>query len=98
MAVKETYQLRAESFELGSDRPGDSEAQAQARAYLRRLMREYPKGVPGKRKRDFRNECAQQFGTSDREFERIWRDEIARLGAIGWRKRGPRGPRRARKN
>jgi hypothetical protein len=98
MAAKENYQLVPEPIELGSDRPGDSEAQAQARDYLRRLMREYPNGVPGKRKPDFRNECAQQFRTSDREFEWLWREEIAGSGAKGWRKRGPRGPRRARKN
>jgi hypothetical protein len=99
MAAKENYQLRAESFELGSDRPGDNEAQAQARAYLRRSMRKYPNGIPGKTKGDFREECKRLFNTPKRVVDRVWKEEIARTGAIAWEKRGPkRGPRRARKN
>jgi hypothetical protein len=99
MAAKENYQLVTESFDLGSDRPGDNKAQALARAFLRRLMTDNPNGIPGKAKRDFKEECEQRFGTSNREFEQLWRDESARTGAAAaWRKRGPRGPHRARKN
>jgi hypothetical protein len=102
MAAKDNYQLRAESFELGSDRPGDSEAQAQARAFLRHLIAEHPNGVPSRTKDDFRGECKQMFKTPNRAFDRVWKEEIARFGATAWEKRGPkrgpRGPRRARKN
>ena len=86
MAAKENYQLRAEPFELGSDRPGDSKAQADARTYLRRQMRDNSNGIPGKTKRHFRDECERLFGTSSREFERLWRDECASTGAAAaWR-------------
>jgi hypothetical protein len=92
------HELVAEPFDLGSDRPGDSKTQAAARAYLHRTMVSYPNGVPGKSKDDFRIECEREFKTSYREFERIWREEIARTGASKYRQRGPKGPRRLRKN
>jgi hypothetical protein len=102
MAAKENYQLVPEPVELGSHRPGDSEAQAQARDYLRRLMRDYPKGVAGRTKDDFRGECKQMFKTPHRAFDRVWKEEIARFGATAWEKkgpkRGPRGPRRVSEN
>jgi hypothetical protein len=102
MTDRENYRLGAEPVELGSHRPGDSEAQAQARDYLRRLMREYPKGVPGRTKDDFRGKCKHMFKTPKRVFDRVWKEEIATSGATAWEKkgpkRGPRGPHRARKN
>jgi|SRR5215831_7442765 len=98
MAAKENYQLVPERIELGSDRPGDSEAQAQARAFLYRLMVKYPNRILGKTKPDFRGECKQLFKTPGRLFDRIWQEEIARTGAIAWRERGPKkGPRKVRK-
>ena len=96
---KENYQLEAEPLELAWDQLGDTKVQAQARNLLRRSMRKHPNGIPGKTQDDFREECEQRFGISKRDFDRFWREEIARTGAIAWRKRGPkRGPRRARKN
>jgi hypothetical protein len=99
VATKENYQLVPEPVELGSDRPGDSPAQAQTRAYLHRQMVKYPNRIPGKTKQDFRDECKQRFKTPQRVFDRVWKEEIATIGAIAWEERGPkRGPRRARKN
>jgi hypothetical protein len=92
------HELGAEAFWLGSDRPGDSKAQKAARTFLHRSMVDHPNGVPGKTKRDFQIECEQQFEISNRDFDRIWREEIDRTGAIKYRKRGPRGPRRSRNN
>jgi hypothetical protein len=99
MAAKENYQLVAEPVELGWDRPGDNEVQAQTRAYLHRQMVKYPNRIQDKTKSDFRGECKRLFKTPKRVFDRVWKEEIARTGAIAWEKRGPkRGPRRGRKN
>jgi hypothetical protein len=92
------HELGAEAFELGSDRPGDSKAQKTARTFLHRAMVDHPDGVPGVLKRDFRLRCKQEYGTSYREFDRIWHEEITRTGAVKFRKRGPRGPRKSRNN
>jgi hypothetical protein len=61
-------------------------------------MVEHPNGVPGMLKGDFELKCKQEFGTSHREFERIWRQEVARTGAVKYRKTGPRGPRKSHSN
>jgi hypothetical protein len=89
------YPLVAVPFDIGSSHPGDSKAQANARAFLHRLMMENPNGT-SVTKLEYRADCLKQFGTSRREFERLWRQEVANTGATAFRKRGPRGPRRNR--
>jgi hypothetical protein len=89
------YQFGALPVEIGSSHPGDSKVQARTRAFLHRLMTDHLTGTP-KTKPEYRAECRERFKISDREFDRLWREEVARTGATAFRKRGPRGPRRSR--
>jgi hypothetical protein len=77
-----------------SARPVDTEAQAKTRAYMWRLLTDHPNGTD-QTKNDHKAKCIKQFGVSDREVERIWRNEIPKDHPL--RTPGPRGPHKPRK-
>ena len=89
MAKPEVHILKARDLLIGTTVPGDSAADAACRQFLIDLMLDNPRGIAGKSKEDFLNECKFKFGISKRSFDRIWAFCIGRTDARAFGKRGP---------
>ena len=94
-AVGQVHKLEPEDLELRLYELGDSLAERQALKFLCSFMREHPdppRGDGAMVRDDFGRICQTKYGVGPRSFARLWHRAINYIGAVGYKKSGPRGP------
>jgi hypothetical protein len=102
LETTDSVQDKASTHEIGaatgSTHPGDSPEEASTRDFLTRLMREDPSNEARHLKATLQEQCQNQCGEISADaFNRIWAACIDEMGAVAYKKSGPRGPHQARR-